>query len=129
MDKTQAALALAETVDALVNPDLSKALKLAQDDLGEQAEESFREKVDPDKEPWEPAKYEYGWPLEVRTGFMYLTVGDQVNEAVIGNNLMELPDDDAALAEYAGYQDEGVPGNNLPARPFLGFGQETLDKA
>lgn len=126
MSPEQAVHALGETLKILEQPDLTKALEQVRLDLGKQQEHSFASKTDPDGEAWTPPKRDYGNPLLVRTGLMYLSVGDQVDGATIDKTVLALPEDDS-LPEYTKYQDRGT--DLIPARPFLGFGQATLDRA
>lgn len=117
-----------ELSESILNsPKMQTALDMVKEDLGKQAELSFAMKADPDGELWPVRKHEYGHPLLVKTGLMYLSVGDQINAGVVTETELTLPDDDSVLPEYTKFQEHGTP--IIDARPFLGFGEVTLDDA
>lgn len=123
----QAVQAFDASASSLDSMNLDAALELVKSDLGNQTEQSFEEKTDPDGAPWAPQAHDYGNPLMVRTGFLYLAVGDQIEAAQIADNQMLLSDDAAVLPKYAQEHTQGTA--KMPARPFNGFGESTIDKA
>lgn len=127
MTAEEAALATSRMADIVDAPQMQPALRLVQAELGRQEETSFEQKIDPDGEPWPERKHEYPWPMLVKTGFLYLSVGDQVHDAMITATELELPANSTVLPTYAEAQDQGT--DKIDPRPFLGFGQETIASA
>lgn len=135
-------------MDLLANPDLSLALEKSKDAYADQIERSFAESVDPDGEEWEPIVYRAVPPPPlVLSGDLRDSVAADARGAVVGK--MEMSTTGTALVSYAADQDQGGSYGSpryvgdasvyatvykryitwFPGRPFIGFGEETLNKA
>ena len=146
MTPQEAADAMLATIHAIEHPDLSEALQACKEEYQVQLERSFNESVDPDGEAWAPLQYRDEPPPP-------LDVTHALKESVLMEAAHGTMDDTSVtwegshLVDYAIEQDEGVdyggrhyirqPYRRLakkkwiywsPARPFLGFGEETLEK-
>lgn len=144
-----------EEIDAMIrvmrNPDFTEALEKVQSDLVDQRIKSFSESVDPDGEEWEPNVYRIsGGPPLFLTGALMRSAADDAGSGVVTTN--SYTTDGSRLVPYAGNMNYAeyfaepqyvewvsfqppypkVVRKNInwhPAREFLAFGEELIDKA
>lgn len=146
MTLTEAIAAIDNSIKILENPDLTDALEHVRDDYTAQVQHSFTASVDPDGEAWEPVHYrEMPPPTLVLTGTLRDATIADAQGAAINKTTMEtagaLPIHWSAMENggnrtvYVGWAARHGAKlnyhwiNSWAARPFLGFGEATLDKA
>lgn len=147
MSATEAAFAIYGQRGWLADPDYTEACNSSADAYIEQINESFDNATDPDGEPWEPIVYREvpPPPLQLSGDLRDSAVADAMNGTVTKDSFET---DGSALVDYAANQDQGGGGAYVgwvakkygikvyqpriqwhPGRPFLGFGEETIEKA
>jgi phage gpG-like protein len=156
MDLTpdEAADAFEDSAKALEEPMLAIALQNVQIALGQQLQDEFTQEHDPTGDPWIQsvrARKEGGKTL-VETGLLYMAAASAIAGANVGDDELSYPMF-ATLPEYADVHEYGAEQNpvfkrtfkaiggvghveqqyvgehDIPARPFLGFGPDTIEKA
>lgn len=148
MTGDEAIAALDASSDLLLNPKMQDALASVVDDYMAQVAESFAGAHGPDGEPWDDIVYRATPPPPLRlTSALYDSVLSDAQSATLGDTKLET--DGAQLVDYAVQQDEGLDYGYShyvgwvskyatvyrryiswhPGRPFMGFGDETLELA
>lgn len=152
MTAAEASGKIRSMIQAIQSPDLTLAVTSVIDEYISQIEESFASASGPDGEPWEPIVYRDvpPAPLELSGALKESVIAD-AHGAVIDQNGMGFSTTGDQLVEYALGQDQGQVFSRgvyvgwvqkkygvkvhmktitwHPGRPFLGFGEETLDAA
>lgn len=131
MTSDEAIAAIETQIQWLSEPALPESLSKVQAGLEEQIALSFENKTDPDGNSWPPPARDYGWPLMVMTGSLYVAAIDQALAADVGPMSMSLQEPDEALPFYGPWHNTGLPNRRtpLPQREFLGFGETVIADA
>lgn len=131
--------ALRKVADFLEEGDFSPALAKCQDEIDLRIAQNFADATDATGSPWPPrVQPTGGWPLLIKTQRLVASVlGPSVglvaegNPAGLAEHVRSLGPREASIASttpYAAAHEHGVPSRNLPARPYMGVNDATLDK-